>query len=200
MERISRELQGVPCIGLVEMCSTAKSIMCSRSFGKVVTGREELGQAVCSYAERAAVKLRRQNLACASVQVFVMTNRFKANETQYSAAKIIALPVATADSAKLARTALVALEALWRPNLRYKKAGVILLDLVPATNVQGDLWQRPDNAKSKTLMQVMDRLNEDFGRDTISMAASSRKRLWGLKAERRSARYTTDWDELLQVA
>jgi len=27
----------------------------------------------------------------------------------------------------------------WRPNLRYKKAGVILLDLTPAANVQGDL-------------------------------------------------------------
>jgi DNA polymerase V len=200
MERMSRELQGIPCIGLMEMTPTAKSIMCSRSFGKVVTGREELEQAVCSYAERAAVKLRRQNLACASLQVFVMTNRFKASETQYSAAKTIALPVATADSAKLVRAALIALEALWRPNLRYKKAGVILLDLVPATNVQGDLWQQPDNPKSKTLMQVVDRLNEEFGRDTISMAASGRKRPWGLKAERRSARYTTDWDELLQVA
>ena len=200
MERMSRELQGIPCVGLMGMTPTAKSIMCSRSFGKVVTGREELEQAVCSYAERAAVKLRRQSLACATLQVFVMTNRFKTSETQYSAAKIIALPVATADSAKLARAALIALEALWRPNLRYKKAGVILLDLVPATNVQGDLWQQPDNPKSKTLMQVVDRLNEEFGRDTISMAASGRKRPWGLKAERRSARYTTDWDELLQVA
>jgi DNA polymerase V len=95
---------------------------------------------------------------------------------------------------------LIALEALWRPNLRYKKAGVILLDLVRATNVQGDLWQQPDNCKSQTLMQVMDLLNEEFGRDTISMAASGRKRPWGLKAGRRSARYTTDWDELLQVA
>jgi DNA polymerase V len=49
-------------------------------------------------------------------------------------------------------------------------------------------------------MQVMDRLNDEFGRDTISIAASGRKRPWGLKAERRSARYTTDWHELLQVA
>jgi DNA polymerase V len=54
MERMSRELQGITCIGLVEMPPTAKSIMCSRSFGRAVTERVELQQAVCSYAERAA--------------------------------------------------------------------------------------------------------------------------------------------------
>ena len=161
---------------------------------------EELEQAVCSYAERAAVKLRHQRLACASLQVFVMTNRFKPSETQYSGSKTVSLPVATADTAKLAKAALVALGALWRPHLRYKKAGVILLDLVPTTKVQGDLWEEPDTLKSKALMRAVDRLNEEFGRDTISIAASGRKRPRGLKAEQRSPRYTTDWDELLQVA
>jgi DNA polymerase V len=200
MERMSRELQGIPCIGLVEMTPTAKSIMCSRSFGRAVIEREELEQAVCSYTERAAVKLRHQHLACASLQVFVMTNRFKPSETQYSASKTISLPVATADSAKLAKAAMMALGALWRPHLRYKKAGVILLDLAPATQVQGDLWEGPDTLKSKALMRVVDRLNEEFGRDTISIAASGRKRPWGLKSEQRSQHYTTDWDELLRVA
>jgi DNA polymerase V len=68
-----------------------------------MTERAELEQAVCSYAERAAVKLRKQSLACASIQVFVMTNRFKPSETQYSASRTVSLPVASADSAKLAK-------------------------------------------------------------------------------------------------
>jgi DNA polymerase V len=200
MERMSRELQGIPCLGVVEMTPTAKSIMCSRSFGRPVTERQELEQAVCSYAERAAVKLRRQKPACASLQVFVMTNPFKRDEMQYSGSKTVSLPVASADSAKLARAAAAALNALWRPHLRYKKAGVILLELVPATRVQGNLWEDPDTPKSKALMRVVDRLNEEFGRDTVSVAASGRKRPWGLKAEQRSQHYTTDWDDLLQVA
>jgi DNA polymerase V len=200
MERMSRELQGVPCIGLMEVTQKAKSIMCSRSFGRAVTQRTELEQAVCSHAERAAVKLRQQNLACASLQVFVMTNRFKPSEPQYSGSRTVTLPVASADSAKLAKAALSALGSLWRPHLRYKKAGVILLDLVPAIRVQGDLWEGPDTSKSKALMRVVDRLNDEFGRDTVSIAASGRKRPWGLKAERRSQAFTTDWDELLQVA
>ena len=200
MERMNRELQGISCIGLVAMTPTAKSIMCSRSFGRAVTERVELEQAVCSYTERASVKLRHQNLACASLQVFVMTNRFKPSEPQYSGSKTVSLPVATADSAKLAKAAMMALGALWRPHLRYKKAGVILLELVPATKVQGDLWDGPDTLRSKALMRVVDHLNEQFGRDTISIAASGRKRPWGLKSEQRSPRYTTDWEELLRVA
>jgi DNA polymerase V len=199
MERMSRELQGVPCIGLVEMTPSAKSIMCSRSFGRAVSELEELEQAVCSYAERAAVKLRHQRLACASLQVFVMTNRFKPHEAQYSGSKTVSLPVATADSLRIAKAAMMALGALWRPNLRYKKAGVILLDLAPATKVQGDLWEGPDTLKSKALMRVVDHLNEEFGRDTIGIAASGQKRPWGLKAEQRSQHFTTDWDELLRV-
>jgi DNA polymerase V len=77
-----------------------------------------------------------------------MTNRFKPSETQYSGSKTVSPPVATADSAKLAKAAMMALGALWRPHLRYKKAGVILLDLAPAGKVQGDLWEGPDTLKS----------------------------------------------------
>ena len=86
----------------------------------------------------------------------------------------------------------------WRPNLRYKKAGVILLDLTPAANVQGDLWDSPDTPKSMSLTKALDRSNAEYGRDTVSFAASGRKRRWGLRSEQRSPRFTTDWDELLK--
>ncbi len=200
MERMALELKGTPCHGLVERSPKAKSIMCSRSFGQAVTARDDLEQAVGSYTERAAAKMRKQNLACASLQVFITTNPFKAEEMQYAASKTIALPVATANSAQLARAALIALAALWRPRLNYKKAGVILLDLVPAALVQGDLWEAPDTPRSKTLMRTVDSLNTIFGRDTVTLAVSGRRQRWGLRSERRSPRYTTEWDELLRVA
>lgn len=33
-----------------------------------------------------------------------------------------------------------ALKAAWKPGYSYMKAGIMLLDLCPATKVQGDLW------------------------------------------------------------
>jgi DNA polymerase V len=49
MERMCLELKGIPCIGLVETNPNNKSIMCSRSFGRPITHRHELEQAVSTY-------------------------------------------------------------------------------------------------------------------------------------------------------
>lgn len=114
MERMALELRGISCAGLQELVPQAKSIMCSRSFGRAVTARCELEEAVSTYAERAAAKMRRQDLATSTIQVFVTTNPFKTQETQYTASRTITLPVATANSTKLVKAATTAL-ARWCP-------------------------------------------------------------------------------------
>jgi hypothetical protein len=44
--------------------------MCSRSFGYRITEYADMRQAVCTYAERAAAKLRSEHQFCAFVSVF----------------------------------------------------------------------------------------------------------------------------------
>lgn len=172
--------------------------MCSRSFGTPVTRKEELQQAGATYTERGAGKVRSQNLATATMQVFVTLNPFKPSETQYAATKTINLPVAMSDTGKLAKAAVRPLEVVWRPDIHYEKAGVVLLNLIPAGQVQGDLWHQPDSDRRKSLMRTLDRINAEHGRGTLSLALSGRKP-GGMRAEKRSPRYTTDWDELLRV-
>jgi DNA polymerase V len=48
-------------------------------------------------------------------------------------------------------------------------------------------------------MRAVDALNRRYGRDTVTFAASGRRRAWKLRSEFLSPRYTTSWDELLQV-
>jgi DNA polymerase V len=74
-----------------------------------------------------------------------------------------------------------------------------VLDLVPAATVQGALFDRPDTPRSQARMRAVDALNRRFGRDTVSSAASGRRRAWKLRSEFISKRFTTDWDELLRV-
>ena len=119
MERMIHELRGLPCIGLEEVAPARKSLVASRSFGRPVTTRHELEQAVTVYASRAAEKMRRQGLASANLTVFADTN--SASDPQYAAQRSVRLPVATADSGKLIRAAMAALGQLWRPGYRYKK-------------------------------------------------------------------------------
>ena len=199
MARMVHELRGTPCIGLEDVTLNRKSIMASRSFGRPVTLPAEMAEAVAAYTARAAEKMRRQRLATSSLIVFVETSRFRAADPQYNASQGVQLPVATADTAKLTTAAERGLVAIWRAEFSYKKAGVMFLDLVPASDVQGGLFDEPDSPARQRLMGVMDRLNARYGRDTLTIARSGRRRAWKLRSEHRSPRYTTSWEELLRV-
>ena len=199
VQRIAAELRGMPCQALTLAVPANKTILASRSFGRPVLQRQELEEAVASHVARAAEKLRRQSLAANAVMVFAHTNPFRGQDAQYSASRTIGLPVASADTRTLTRAALRAASMIWRDGYRYKKAGIALLDLCAAGAVQGDLWSGPDTKRQQALMRAVDRINADYGRDTMRLAASGIRRGWSLRAERRSPRYTTDWDEILCV-
>ena len=199
MQRMVLELRGVPCIALEDHIPDRKSIIASRSFGRPVTTFQELREAVASYTARAAEKMRRQSLATAHVAVFVETNSFKPADPQYHATRAVRLPVASADTGVLGEAAALALRLLWKDGFRYKKAGVILLDLDRASRVQGDLWTAPDTPRSKALMHALDSLNRDYGRGTLTYAAAGKQQAWKLRRDFTSPRYTTEWNELLLV-
>jgi DNA polymerase V len=197
--RLALELRGVPCIDLEQDIPDRKSIMSSRSFGRPVTTLADMREAVATYTARAAEKLRRQNLATAHLMVFVETNRFKPDEKQHCTSRSVRLPVATSDSGRLISAALAGLKSMWCAGYRYKKAGVMLLDLHPATAVQESLFDKADSPRRVALMRTIDRLNLRFGRDTVSFATAGRRRPWKLRREFLSPCYTTAWNDLLRV-
>ncbi len=199
LERTQAELRGIPCIEIEEAPPDRKSIMVSRSFGQMIETRAEMEEAVATYVMRAAEKLRRQHLACGRVVVFVMTNRFRPQDAQYAREQAVQLGAATADTGRLIAAARRGLAALWRDGFRYKKAGVMLLDLLPAASVMGGLFDWPDDSRSRARMRAVDVLNRRYGRDTVTFAASGIRRAWRLRREHVSPRFTTCWEELLTV-
>ena len=82
-------------------------------------------RAVATYTTRAAEKLRRHHVAAGVLTVFLMTNRFT-DEPQYANSVIMALPVATQDTAELIGHALQGVEQIFHDGYRFTKAGVIL--------------------------------------------------------------------------
>ncbi|STT53979.1 Error-prone, lesion bypass DNA polymerase V (UmuC) [Klebsiella pneumoniae] len=81
LERTVRELRGEPCLALEEFAPAKQEIICSRSFGDRITAYEDMRQAICSYAARAAEKLRGEHQYCRFVSAFVKTSPFALNET-----------------------------------------------------------------------------------------------------------------------
>ena len=189
------ELRGIPCIPLELHPPSKKNICVSRGFSRPVETLAELEEAVASYATRAAEKARRGGLHASALTIFVQTNRFR-DDPQYNNAASFSLMAATADTQELIQTALRGLRAIYRKGYRYAKAGVLLNDLVDAGHMQTTFFDERDRVRSLRLSNAMDRINADYGAETLHYAATGFSRTWRTKFMRRSPRFTTRWDEL----
>lgn len=197
MERTVSELQGTSCLDLEEVAPAKKQIVSSKAFGVMVTGLPELCEAAATYMARAAEKLRHQAHRCGAVHVWVETNRFREDQAQYSNGITVPLPEPSDDTRLLIRAALWGLRRLYRLGFEYKKTGVMLLDLAPRTQAQGSLFDPAGEIprKAALVMGVMDKINDRFGRDTLTVAAAGTERHWKTRADLRTPCYTTRWDE-----
>ncbi len=181
------------------MAPDRKSLIASRSFGRPIETLNEMEEAVASYASRAAEKMRRQDLSTANLGVFIETNPFKKQDRQYRAHQSVQLPITTSDTGRLVSAALAGLRRIWREGYRYKKAGVMLLDLVPALQIQGSLFAAPDPSSSHARMRVLDTINRRYGRGTLVIGSAGFRSGWKLRRDHLSNNYTTSWSELLKV-
>ena len=195
--RMIQELEGNTCLDL-EMCPPPKKGICaSRSFGSPIASLEKLEEAVSTYVARAAEKLRRENLATNLLTVFIHTSSFR--ENYYSNACTSRLLVASNFTPELIYHAMQALKTIYREGYRYKKAGVYFQDLVLYHQVQQGLFDHRDRARDAKLMKLMDRLNGKNGAGTIRLASQGLKPQWKVKFQRRSPRFTTHWEELVEA-
>lgn len=199
MERIIQELRGVPCLGFEDI-QPKKTLMASQSFGEKVTEKTDLLEAAATHASRAGHKLRQQGSVCAALQVFIHSSRFNPQESQYANAATVPFPVATADTRKLIAAAATGIEQIYRPGIRYAKAGVMLLDISAAAVCQQSLFTAGDDEKSARLMATVDRLNQTFGKKTVFFAREGMQQAWAMKRQNVTPAYTTKWSDLLVVS
>uniref|UniRef100_A0A483LDE1 Protein UmuC n=1 Tax=Klebsiella pneumoniae TaxID=573 RepID=A0A483LDE1_KLEPN len=200
LERTVRELRGEPCLGLEEFAPVKQEIVCSRSFGGRITEYLEMRQAICSYASRAAEKLRGEHQYCRFISAFVKTSPFALNEPYYGNSASVKLLTPTQDSRDIITAATKCLDVIWRDGHRYQKAGVMLGDFYGQGVAQLNLFD--DNAprkNSEKLMEVLDHLNAKDGRGTLYFAGQGIQTAWQMKREMLSPRYTTRFFDLLKV-
>jgi DNA polymerase V len=136
-----------------------------------------------------------ERLAATMLTVFLTTNEFK-DGPQYRNTFTLKLPVVTDNTSELIRYALQEIRAIYRERYLYKKAGVMLTGLVPASQIQADLFDDQDHRKSKRLMSALDAVNDRWGAGTLYYASSGFTKAWRTQFHRRSPAYTTNWDAL----
>ncbi|MEC8610514.1 MAG: Y-family DNA polymerase [Bacteroidota bacterium] len=197
--RMVKELKGTPCFLLEKEASKKKNICTSRSFGKSIATINELKEAVSNYASNCAYKLRKQKSCSSRISVFIHTNPFKPSDKQYKGITSITLDTPTNDSIEIVRFAIQALEKLYRPNYRYKKAGVVVSDLVPQKQQQLSLFDHVDRKKQQSIMTALDKINNNMGREKVRLAIQGSQRKWRMKQEQLSPCYSTRIEDALTV-
>ena len=194
------ELNGIPCIDTSEVVRN-QNICTSRSFGQMVEDLPSLKASVATFASSCANKLRAQRGGAQSVTVFLYSNRFRTDLSQYGNAGTYTFVTPTSDTLEITQAALRILEQIYRPGILYKKSGVIVGDIVDMTVVQPDLFDGIRNRKErKALMGALDRLNHRYGPKTVQLVVEGEKQQkWKVKCEHRSPNYLTDLRELLTI-
>ena len=190
------ELRGISCLPLELMEPTRKGIAVTHSFGTPVTSWQEMSEAIACDATRAAEKMRRYKVAAENIFVFMHTNTFN-NAPFYSNGASARFAETTNDTGEVVALAVRLGERLWRAGFRYSKCGVMITELMPETIRQPALWGELDREKRERAWKAMDKLNATIGRGTVRiLGAGPRDAAWKLRAEHRSPRWTTRWDEL----
>ena len=79
----------------------------------------------------------------------------------------------------------------------FKKAGVILWNIIPQQQVQQDLFDPIDRQKQASLMKAVDAINRKNGHNQIRVAVQGTDIRYGLKREYLSKQYTTNINDII---
>lgn len=196
--RLKHELEGKPTLDL-EIVADKKNIATTRSFEKSIYTKDELRERITSFAVVCSQKLRKQKSCCHTIIVMLKTNKYKEGVKRYYYSKAVVLPYASNSAITLTKFAVSALNDLFVDGFEYKKAGIIACQLIPESHKQLNLFLE-ENPKHRGLMKTMDAINKKWGVHQVKLAGQDMKRIWKMKQEKLSKRYTTNINEIIEVS
>lgn len=175
-ERTWLELHGTEAIPTEHGGVPKKSIVVSRTFHDMVADFSELSAYVADFAASCASKLRRQHSACGLVTVFVDSNRFRTDLPQYHNGATASFAVPTSSAMEIVSAAVGLLSELFREEVMFKRAGVMVSCLCDYDARQPDLFEFDPEADRKRLnvSEVIDRVNGMHGRRAVVLASQRR--------------------------
>ena len=195
--RLKKDLSGSSFIKLEDIRSQKKSIATTRSFEAVLTNLSDIEERVSTFATSCAEKLRMQNSCCTRLLIFLRSDPFK-REEQYNNSCVIQLSYASDSSLILSKQAIYGLQKIFKPGIAYKKAGVLALDLISKENRQLNLFES-NIIKHDSLMKAIDTINYKYGSHRIKLANQDLNRVWKMKQENLSPKFTTVLQEIIKV-
>ena len=199
--RVWNELNGKESVE-EERDEARQSICTSRSFAETITDIQELNARVSDFAAKCAEKLRHDGTAAYCINTFLYTNRFREDKPQDFPDATIRLDMPASSTQEVVSAALKALKLIWKPGFEYKKAGVVVFDIVNRDERQLTLFETDSAKKEKqdVLSQVMDNVNVSSGQNVLRVATQRPGHYAdGIRREHASRLFSTDWDSIIEI-
>jgi DNA polymerase V len=196
--RLKKELEGASVLSLEENRSPKKAIATTRSFEKNLITFEDLKERVSTFAIFCSEKLRFQKSSCNSIYVFVKSNRHQKDTIQYQNGVVMTLPYASNSSITISKYATEGLRKIYKKGVKYKKAGVIVMGIIPNNKHQLNIFEKED-PKHNVIMKTLDFIAKKEGVSKIKLASQDLKKIWKMKQTRLSSRYTTKLNEIISL-
>lgn len=199
--RVWNELNGKESVE-EERDEARQSICTSRSFAETITDIQELSARVSDFAAKCAEKLRHDGTAAYCINTFLYTNRFREDKPQDFPDATIRLDMPASSTQEVVSAALKALKLIWKPGFEYKKAGVVVFDIVNRDERQLTLFETDSAKKEKqdVLSQVMDNVNVSSGQNVLRVATQRPGHYSdGIRREHASRLFSTDWDSIIEI-
>ena len=198
-QRMWNELWGRSSIPVDNAPDAKKGIMVSRSFRNYIEEPITLAEAVTFYATILGEKLRKNGLKCLYLQVYLFTNKNRDDHSQHFPSVTRKMVMATNNTHDLVKAAVSIAATLFRPGMKYRKAGVMATGLVPESELQLNAFYGHDGGRKDAVSLVLDKVNMAYGRGTLRIASEGYEKDWKLKCEFLSRRYTTRWEDIIKV-
>ena len=178
LERTQRELMGHDCQIVNPVTIAHKTIMTSRTFGKIITNYDEIADAVVTFAEKTARQLRDEGSVAGSIMTFVRGDRFREDLPFYSNSCQLKLATPSSDTITIVKQALNAFNNIWREGYAYRKAGVMALDIEHGGAIQLNVFDPEDHGKLRRLMTSIDGINNQYGTRSVKLVPGLQRGEW----------------------
>jgi DNA polymerase V len=195
-ERIVLELQGVSCLDL-EQIKPKKAISVSRSFGDTLYTLQPIQEALCYHITSGCRKLREQGLLASGLHVYLESRQLGGEFARNYFGLCAYLHAPSDFTPHFLHQGSSLLASIFQEGLPYKKCGILLTDLIPASAYKPDLFSGKSLEKQSCLMQAVDSINHRYGKNSVAFGSSlSQGKLWQPTCKKKSSYSTTSWDDL----
>ena len=195
--RLKYELEGKSVLEMEEP-KDKKTIAITRSFAGNITTLSEMTERVSTFATVCAEKLRKQKSCCYGIMVYLRKDKYKVETQRYNFYKLETLPFASNSSITISNLAVKMLKTMFEEGEIYKKAGVIVTQIIPENQKQFHLFEE-ENPKHLKLMQVIDAYHKKTGERKIRLGNQDLQKTWKMKQAHLSKKYTTNFSQILEI-